>query len=103
MKEERRESECIMTYLDQIDLLEGLIVPRLLDVEDGDDVLVVEVAQELHLSECSQAEHGVVERSDLLDGDLLARRLVDSRTAPINVSIPSHRLPRPISTYHTTP
>ena len=83
------------THLDQIDLVEGLIVPRLLDVEDGDDVLVIKVAQQLHLSECSQTEHGVVERGDLLDGDLLARGLVNSRAAPISISVPSQQQPNP--------
>ena len=37
-------------HLNQIDLGEGLVVSWLLDVEDGDDVLVVEVPQQLHLS-----------------------------------------------------
>jgi hypothetical protein len=59
-------------YLDKVDFGEGLIVPRLLDVEDGDDVFVVEISQQLHLSQCSQTEHGVVEGRNLLDGDLLA-------------------------------
>ena len=59
-------------YLDQIHLGEALVVPGLLDVENGDNVLVVEVAEQLHLSQCSQAEHGVVKGCDLLDGDLLA-------------------------------
>ena len=61
-----------ITYLDQIHLSEALVVPRLLDVENGDDVLVIKVAEQLHLSQCSQAEHGVVKGCDLLDGDLLA-------------------------------
>ena len=39
---------------------------------------MVEVAKQLHLTKCSEAEHGVVERRDLLDGDLLAGWLVDS-------------------------
>ena len=59
-------------YLDEVDLGEGLVVAGLLDVQDGNNVLVVEVSQQLHLTECSQAEHGVVEGGDLLDGDLLA-------------------------------
>ena len=92
-----------MTYLDQIDLVEGLIVPRLLNIEDGNDVLVVEVAQKLHLTKCSQTEHGVVERGDLLDSDLLARRLMYGRTTPIKVSIPWYPLARTVSTYQTTP
>ena len=61
-----------VTYLDQIDLGESLVIPRLLDVENGDDVLVVEVPQELHLSQCPQTEHGMVKWCDLLDGNLLA-------------------------------
>jgi hypothetical protein len=60
------------TYLDQVDLSECLVVSRLLDVEDGNDVLVVEVSEQLHLSQCSQTEHGVVKGCNLLDGDLLA-------------------------------
>ena len=43
-------------YLNQIHLGEGLVVAGLLDVEDGDDVLVVEVPQELHLTESAQAK-----------------------------------------------
>lgn len=40
---------------------------------------MVEVAQQLHLTKRPQAEHGVVKRSDLLDGHLLTGRLMDSR------------------------
>ena len=39
-----------------LDLGECLVVARLLDVEDGNDVFVVEVAQELHLTESAQAK-----------------------------------------------
>lgn len=67
------------TNLDQIDLVECLIASGLLDVKNADDILVVEVAQELHLAEGSQAEHGVVERRDLLDRDLLPRGLMYGR------------------------
>jgi hypothetical protein len=63
-------------HLNQIDLGEGLVVAGLLDVENGNDVLVVEVSEQLHLSQRPQTEHGVVEGCDLLDGDLLARGLV---------------------------
>ena len=62
--------------LNEIDLSEGIVVPRLLDVEYGDDVLVVEVPEKLHLSQSSQTEHGMVEGCDLLDRNLLARGLV---------------------------
>jgi hypothetical protein len=40
---------------------------------------MVEVSQQLHLTESSEAEHGMIERGNLLDSDLLARRLVKSR------------------------
>lgn len=66
-------------YLDEVDLSEGLVVSRLLDVENGNDVLVVEVPKQLHLTQRPQTEHGVVEGRDLLDGDLLARGLVQRR------------------------
>ncbi len=45
------EGMCI--YLDQVDLIEGVIAPRLLDIEDGDDILMVEISKKLHLPECS--------------------------------------------------
>ena len=41
---------------------------------------MVEVAQKLHFSQGSQAEHGVIEGGDLLDSDLLARWLVNGGT-----------------------
>lgn len=40
---------------------------------------MVEVPKQLHLAQCPQAEHGVIKGGDLLDGDLLARRLVYCR------------------------
>ena len=42
---------------------------------------MVEVTQQFHFTQGSQAEHGVIERSDLLDGHLLAGRLVDCRAS----------------------
>lgn len=59
------------TDLYQVYFSEGFVVTRLLDVENRDDVLVVEVSQQLHLAKGAQAEHGVIERRDLLDGDFL--------------------------------
>ena len=47
--------------LDEVDLSKALVVARLLDVEDGNDVFVVEVAQQLHLTECAKTEHGTVQ------------------------------------------
>lgn len=59
-------------YLNEVDLVKAVIASRLLDVKDGDDVFVVEIAQQLHLSQGSQTEHGVVEGGDFLDGNLLS-------------------------------
>ena len=42
--------DAFQAYLNQVHLSEGLVVPRLLNVEDGDDVLVIEVSQQLHFS-----------------------------------------------------
>lgn len=38
---------------------------------------MVKVSEKLHFAESSEAEHGVVERRNLLDGHLLAGWLVD--------------------------
>lgn len=71
-------------YLNEIDLGEGFKIPRFLDIKDRDDVLVIEVSQQLHLAQGSQAEHGVVERGDFLDRNLLARGFVQGRaTRPL--------------------
>lgn len=67
-------------FLDEIDLCECFVAPGLLDVKNRDDVLVVEVSKELHLSQGSQAEHGVIERSDLLDSNFLTRWFVERGT-----------------------
>jgi hypothetical protein len=39
-------------YLNEVDFIEGVVAPRLLYIKDGDDVFMVEVPEELHLSEC---------------------------------------------------
>ncbi len=67
------------TYLNEIDFGESLIAAGFLDIEDGYNVLVVEVSQQLHLTQSSEAEHGVIKWGNLLDSDLLARGLVKSR------------------------
>lgn len=85
----------LATYLNQVDLVKRLITPWLLDIKNADDVLMVEVAQELHLSESSQAKHGVIEGGDLLNGDLLARRFVYRRAG----ALPSVRFV--LQRYHT--
>lgn len=64
-------------YLNQVHLVESLVVTGSLDIQNGDNVLVVKVAQQLHLAQRPQAEHGVVKGCDLFDGDLLTRRLVN--------------------------
>jgi hypothetical protein len=68
-----------LPYLNQVHFIEALVVPGSLDIQNGDNVLMVEIAQQLHLTQCPQAEHGVVEGGNLFDGDLLAGRLVDGR------------------------
>jgi len=45
------------TDLNEVHLVERLIVARLLDIEYGDDVLMVEIAQELHFPERPEAKH----------------------------------------------
>lgn len=42
---------------------------------------MVEVAEQLHFTEGSETKHGVVERSNLLDGDFLSGGLMDSRAS----------------------
>lgn len=69
-----------LAYLNQVHLVESLVVTGSLDIQNGDNVLVVEVAQQLHLTQRPQAEHGVVKGGDLFDGDLLARWLVNGGT-----------------------
>lgn len=63
--------------LHQINLFETLQAPRPGDIEDIDDVLVLEVAEELDLAESAEAEHGVVEWGDFLDGDAVLGGEVD--------------------------
>ncbi len=69
------------TYLDQVNFRKCFQAARFLDIKDRNDVLVVEVSQELHFSQCAQAEHGVIEGRDFLDCDLLARRFVNGRAS----------------------
>jgi hypothetical protein len=69
----------IIAYLDEIHLVERLVGARLLDIENADNVLVIEVSQKLHLAQRSQAKHGMIERGDLLDSNLLSGRLVYGR------------------------
>lgn len=64
-------------HLNQIHFVEALIIARSLDIQDGDNIFVVEVAQQFHFTKCAQAKHGVVERGNLLNCDFLAGRLVD--------------------------
>jgi hypothetical protein len=66
--------------LDEIHLCKGLVAPGLLNIKDGDDILMVEVPQQLHLAQSPKAEHRVVEWSNLLDRNLLSAGLVKRRT-----------------------
>ncbi len=47
--------------LDEIDLGEVMQQPRVENVEDADDVLVVTVVEELNFMEGTEAEHRMVE------------------------------------------
>lgn len=58
--------------MDEINLSEAVVIPWLLDIENTDDVLVIEIPQELHLTECSQTEHAMVKWCDFLDSNLLS-------------------------------
>lgn len=64
-------------FLYEIDLAKVMDILWPEDVEDGDDVLVVKVAEELDLAQGAETEHGVVEGGDALDGDLATGRDVD--------------------------
>jgi hypothetical protein len=72
----QHQSLPMITYLNQIHFIKRLVASRLLNVENRDDVLMVEIPQQFHFSESSEAEHGVIKGSDLLDGDFLAGWLV---------------------------
>ncbi|KAG5462802.1 MAG: hypothetical protein BJ554DRAFT_3486, partial [Olpidium bornovanus] len=60
-----------------VDLPERSVVLRLRHVQDGNDVLVVEVLEEFDLPQRPQAEHRVVKRGDLFDRDLRPGGLVN--------------------------
>jgi hypothetical protein len=47
---------------------------------------VVEVSEQLHFTERSQTEHGVVEGSNLLDCHFLAGRLMDGRAVTVSMA-----------------
>lgn len=58
--------------MNEIDLGKAIIITRSLDIEDRNDVLMVEISQQFHLSQSSKTKHGVVERGDFFDGNFLA-------------------------------
>jgi hypothetical protein len=65
--------------LDQVDLVELVDRGWPEDVEDGDDILVVKMAEELYLAEGAETEHGVVEGGDTFNGDLALSGDMDRR------------------------
>ena len=75
----------LCSHLNEVDLGKGLVVSRPLNVKNGDDILVVEISQQLHLAQSAQAEHGVVKGGDLLDGHFLSRRLVECRAGQVSL------------------
>ena len=74
-----KNSGRFLTHLDEIHLCKGLVASGLLDIKDGDNIFMVEIPQQLHLTQSSKAEHGVVEWSDLLDRNLLSAGFVKRR------------------------
>lgn len=48
--------------LDKVDLCEGIEGFWFEDIEDGDDIFVREVAENLDLPEGAETEHGMVKR-----------------------------------------
>lgn len=67
-------------HLDEIDFVERVIASGLLDIENRDNVFMVKVSKKLHFAKSSETKHGMIKRCNLLDGHLLARRLVNGRT-----------------------
>jgi len=73
----------LYAHLDEIDLGKGLVVSWPLNVEDGNDVLVVEIPKQFHLAQSAQTEHGMVKGSDLLDGHLLVGWFMQGRATRV--------------------
>ena len=67
------------TNLNEVHFTEFFERRRVKDVEDGDDVFVVEVTEEFDFAEGAEAEHGMIERGDLLDCNLAPAGSMDSR------------------------
>jgi len=57
-------------FLYEVNFLEVIEAGGSQYVENRDDVLMMEVAQQLYLAQRSQAEHGVIKGGDSLDCDL---------------------------------
>ena len=66
-------------YLNEIDFVEALVIARLLNIQNADDVLMIEVTKQLHLPQGTQTEHAVIKGRDLLDRNSLSRGLMDGR------------------------
>lgn len=49
-------------------------------IQDRDDILVIEMSDELDLSQCPQTEHGMVEWTDFLDRNSTLGGYMDSAT-----------------------
>lgn len=65
--------------LNEIDLPEVVERWGTKNVEDGDDVFVAEVSEELDLAQSTKTKHGMVKGSDALYGYLALRRYVHRR------------------------
>ena len=59
--------------LNEVDFGEFVYARWLKDVQDGDDVFVMEVAEKFDFSEGPEAEHGMVEGCNPFNGDFTLR------------------------------
>lgn len=62
-----------MTNLNKVDFSELCEGGWTEDIKDGDDILMVKMAEELDFAERAEAEHAMVERRDALDRDFAPR------------------------------
>ena len=67
--------------LHEVNLFEVIETGGSQNVENGDDVLVMEVAQQLYLAQCPQAEHRVIKGGDTLDRNFSLGRCMDGGAA----------------------
>jgi hypothetical protein len=67
---------CFHEFLNEIYLSELIEAGREEDVKDRNDVLVTEMTEEFYLSQGTETEHRVIERSYALDSDFSLRKFM---------------------------